>query len=201
MSLWGLFLFIDGWHVKALVPMYTEWWKKLRKKKHFLSVLSFLKHLLFIQLRLYATNKQSIKQLKPGTVTRSHCWVLMVTVVIWIRMAPRTGMLECLVPSLWNCLGRVRRCGLPGRGEPPGELRAFTSPCHSQCSLSLCRLLSDHEVSSQLLLPPCLCCGIMDSNPFFPTLPFDSHQHNSYPTSNYPGFWHREHLINEDILE
>jgi hypothetical protein len=46
-------------------------------------------------------------------------------------------MFECLVPSWWNCLGRIRRCGLFGGGVSLGVIFEVSRVlCDSQLSLS-----------------------------------------------------------------
>lgn len=52
--------------------------------------------------------------------------------------SPHTLIFECLVPSWWNCLEKIRRCGcFEGIESRRGGLWGFTSPSHSQLAFSL----------------------------------------------------------------
>jgi hypothetical protein len=67
----------------------------------------------------------------------------------WVRMASMAPRFECLVPSWWNCLGRIRRCRFVGRGMSPGVgfkvskdthhtpfPLFFVPACRSRCELT-----------------------------------------------------------------
>lgn len=65
---------------------------------------------------------------------------------------PLAHIFECLVHSWWNCLERMRRCGLVGRGMSlAASLEVSQIDAILVSSLSDLWLLSQH-VSSQLLL-------------------------------------------------
>ena len=47
-------------------------------------------------------------------------------------------MFGCLVPTWWNCLGRIRRCGFIGGGMLLGiDFEVSKDLCDSQCALCL----------------------------------------------------------------
>jgi hypothetical protein len=52
-----------------------------------------------------------------------------------MRIAPQAPIFKCLVPSLQNCLGRIRRCGLVGGGVSVGFQKS--TPFH----VSLCLMV------------------------------------------------------------
>ena len=52
---------------------------------------------------------------------------------VWMRMTLEAHILEYLVPSWWNCLGRIRRRGLAGGGV---ALLEEVWPCWRRCSLA-----------------------------------------------------------------
>jgi hypothetical protein len=58
-------------------------------------------------------------------------------------------------------LGRIRRCGFVEGGIAVGWALRFKDI--SFPASSLCFLLADQDVSSQLFQPPCLCSAIMNS--------------------------------------
>lgn len=45
-----------------------------------------------------------------GEDSRGIMWF----VAVWLRMTPEAHILEYLVPSLWNYLEKIKRCGLGG---------------------------------------------------------------------------------------
>jgi hypothetical protein len=48
-------------------------------------------------------------------------------------MVPQAHVCECLIPSGWDCLGRVGGVALLERGSVTGDgLSGFNSPHHSQ---------------------------------------------------------------------
>lgn len=49
-----------------------------------------------------------------GGDSRGTVWF----VAVWMRMTPEAHILECLVPSLWDYVGKIKSCGLGG-GESP----------------------------------------------------------------------------------
>ena len=76
-------------------------------------------------------------------------------------------MFECLVPSWWNCLGRIGRCGLRERGVSLGVgFEDSKDWCHSQCVL--CPVLVVQDVNPQPLLhrpAACYLHSVMSSTP------------------------------------
>jgi len=49
--------------------------------------------------------------------------------VLWFDEKAAIGsVFECLVPSWWNCLGRIRRCGLVEEGVSLGWTLKFQKP-------------------------------------------------------------------------
>jgi hypothetical protein len=64
---------------------------------------------------------------------------------------------DCLVPSLWNYLGRIRRCGLTRRNVSLGADVRLQTAC-AQCAL--CSLFVDQDVSSHPLLQCHTCLPV-----------------------------------------
>lgn len=90
----------------------------------------------------------------------------MMFAVVWMRMTPQAHLFEQLVPSEWNCLGRIRRPGLAGESvsldwamRSQKSCQAQFSPPPSLCvsetvskpSMAMVSLHSNRECSSLLV--------------------------------------------------
>ena len=90
-------------------------------------------------------------------------------VLVWMRMAPMAHRFECLGHSGWNCLGRIRRCGLAGGGVSltvsfevsKAMPTPHLFPSHNS-QWALWVLLEDKDASSQLWLR-CSACLVPHS--------------------------------------
>jgi hypothetical protein len=76
-------------------------------------------------------------------------------------------MYECLVPSWWNCLGRIRRRGLDGISVTGDGLRGFKIPSNPQLIFS-----SSLSLSLPLSRPPPPLSLFLSPSPSLPSPPF-----------------------------
>lgn len=108
-----------------------------------------------------------------------HEWPMLLMaepyVVVWVRMSFLGSCGWMLVPSWWNYLGRIGRCGLARGRVFSGRLWCSNSPHHPQ--LVLYPVLCGLDVRSQILLLqhhtclPAACCHAShhDSNGLSPS--------------------------------
>jgi hypothetical protein len=85
----------------------------------------------------------------------------MVGVVVGMRMAPMVHIFECLVPSWWNCLRRIRRRGLAGGAESLGWVLRFQKPKPFPVSRFGLSPTCGSDVSSQADAPSLLPAALL----------------------------------------
>lgn len=105
--------------------------------------------------------EMELKLLYKVASTLTH-WAILLALffsfleMVWMRVDPSRFMFECLVPSWWNCLERIRRCGLIGGAV---SLEVALSSCHFQLALSPCTCGSRYKRSATAPAPGLpVCC-------------------------------------------
>lgn len=94
-------------------------------------------------MRSHFTVYVSLHWTAVGQWWRMQTLVSVTSYRAWMRVGPYVYRCECLVPSWWNCLTRIRRRDLVGGGVPSemGFSVSKAPPCPASFSLQMrCRL-------------------------------------------------------------
>lgn len=77
-----------------------------------------------------------------------------------MRIPPEAHVLTRLVPTRWDCLGRIERCGLVVGGVPL-EVSFEVSEAHARLGQSLCLLPVDVKFSATAPVPAAMLPTMM----------------------------------------